>query len=123
MQRRVEQANRHGQTIHDAENFDKIAPLHGQQLGERGLARFAGFGHNHFAHGGDAVGLEKHMLRAAEANTFSAEIARSLGVMRCFCIGADFKRSNCIRPGNDGRKIARKTWFNGGYFTEHDFAG
>ena len=80
VQRRVEQADGDRPAGHHAENARKIAPLHRQQLGQRGAALRRGAGDDHLAHGGDAVGLEEHVLGARQADALGAEAQRGLRV-------------------------------------------
>ncbi len=88
MQRRVEQADRHRQPGHDAEQLDEILPLERQQLLERGAAAALVVRHDHLPHRADALGIEEHVLGAAEADALGAELARGLGVERRFGVGA-----------------------------------
>ena len=78
MQRRVEQADRDRQPVHRAEDADEVVALHRQELGERALAAGEVVGEDHLAHGVDALGLEEHVLGAAEADALGAERARDL---------------------------------------------
>ena len=45
-------------------------------------------GHDHLAHRDDAVGLEEHVLGAAQADALGAEIAGGAGIERGLGIGA-----------------------------------
>ena len=65
MQRRVEQPDGDRQSGHDLEELDEIGALHGQDLGERRAATLLIVGQDHFAHGDDAIGIEKHVLGPA----------------------------------------------------------
>ena len=75
MQRRVEQTDCHRQTFHDPEQFGEILTLHRQQLFERRLTAFDIRGHDHLAHGDDAVSIKEHVLGAAEPDTFGTKFA------------------------------------------------
>ena len=99
MERRIEQPDGDRQARHDLEQLDEILALHGQDLGQRGAA--AGFSLSariisRMAH--DAVGIEEHVLGAAEADAFGAEIARGAGIERGFGIGAHFHAARRRRP-------------------------
>ena len=61
----------------------------GRILARARLAPFQLFGQDHLAHGGDALGIEEHVLGAAQADALGAEFAGHLGVMRGVGIGAD----------------------------------
>ncbi len=67
----------------------KSSRWNGQQACQGGSA--AGFvvRHDHLADGADALGVEEHVLGAAEADAFGAELAGGLGVERGFGVGAD----------------------------------
>jgi len=65
MQGRIEQADRHRQPLHDAEQLDEVAALHRQDLGQRLAPTLGVLGQDHLAHGDDALALEEHVLRAA----------------------------------------------------------
>ena len=105
MERRIEQANGHGQPGHDAEHVDEIVTLHGQQLLQRRAAGGFVVGEDHLAHGGDAPGLEKHMLGTAQADALGAEIPRCLGVLRGVGVGAHAHASGVVGPAHEGLKI------------------
>ena len=80
VQRRVEQADRHRQTRHEAEQRGEIGPLRRQQLGERGAAAIRVRRHDHFAHGDDTLVVEEHVLGAAQADPLRPEAERRLGI-------------------------------------------
>ena len=81
MQRRIEQPDGHRQALHDFEQFDEIGALHRQQFRQRGAARLLVLGEDHLAHGADAGFLEEHVLGAAQADAFSAELDRGACVL------------------------------------------
>ena len=88
MQRRIEQADRHRQPGHDLEQLLEIGALHRQDLGERGAAPRLVVGEDHLAHGENALGVEEHVLGAAEADPLRAEVARLARVARRIGVGA-----------------------------------
>jgi hypothetical protein len=47
---------------------------------QRGAAAGLVFGQDHLAHGADALGVEEHVLGAAEADALGAELPRRLGI-------------------------------------------
>ncbi len=98
MQRRIEQADGDRQARHDLEQLDEILALHGQQLGQRGAAAVLLVGEDHLAHGDDAVGVEEHVLGAAEADALGAEIARGAGIERGLGIGAHLHAAELVGP-------------------------
>ena len=98
VQRRIEQADGDRQPLHLAEDADEITLLHGQDLGQGLLAPFQLFGQDHLTHGRDPLGIEEHMLGAAEADPFGAEFAGHLGVMGGIGIGADLQSCGTCPP-------------------------
>jgi hypothetical protein len=66
VQRRIEQPDGDRQPLHDAEYFQEIAALHRQQLGDGRFAPLQIVGQDHLAYRKNALGVEEHVLRAAE---------------------------------------------------------
>ena len=106
VQRRIEQADGDRQAFHHLEDRLEIAALHRQQFGQRGFALVFGIGQDHLAHRDDAVGVEEHMLGAAKADAFGAEVARRRGVGGRVGIGAHLQRADRIRPAHQRAEIA-----------------
>ena len=123
MQRRIEQADGDRQAGHDLEQLDEIVALHRQDLGQRGAAAASLRGEDHLAHRDDAVGLEEHVLGAAEADALGAEIARRAGIERRFGIGAHLHAADRIGPCHDGGEIAGKLRLDGRHLALHHLAG
>ena len=84
----------------------EIAALHRQQFGQRGFALVFGVGQDHLAHRDDAVGFEEHVLGAAQADAFGAELARRGGIGRRVGIGADLQAAHFVGPAHQGAEIA-----------------
>ena len=82
VQRRIEQPDRDRQALHDLEQLDEIRALHRQQLRQRGAAGLLVLGEDHLAHGADAGLLEEHVLGAAKADAFGAELDGGARVIR-----------------------------------------
>ena len=106
VQRRIEQADRHGQARHDLEQPDEVLPLHRQDLPKCRAPAFLVLRHDHLAHGHDPVRLEEHVLGAAEADALRTEFARLLGVGRRVGIGADLHAAKAVRPLHERAEIA-----------------
>ncbi len=123
VQRRIEQPDRHRQARHDAEQLDEIAALHRQELGERLLPAVGIVGHDHLAHGDDALAVEEHVLGAAEADALGAEAARVLGIGRRVGIGAHAHRAHLVGPAHQRREIAGELRLDGRHLAEHHLAG
>ncbi|MNZ99109.1 hypothetical protein D3C78_1184200 [compost metagenome] len=98
VQRRVEQADRHRQAVHDLEQFGEIRTLHRQKLVERCPPALFTFRKDHLTHHMDAVALEEHMFGAAQPNTLSAKGAGGAGVSRRIGIGAHRHAAQAIGP-------------------------
>ena len=88
MQRRIERADHHRESVHGLEQSGEILALHGQQLGERLAAGLFVARQNHGLHVLDAILGEEHVLGAAQADALGAEPAGRLGIARNIGIGA-----------------------------------
>ena len=89
MQRRIERADDHRESVHGFEQTGEILALHGQQLLQRLPAGLLVARQNHRLHVRDAILGEEHVLGAAQADAFGAEHARGLGIARDIGIGAN----------------------------------
>ena len=74
MQRRIDQANDHRQSVHNPKKTGKVLPLKRQK-------RFEGFtpltrqvGHNHFLYKREPFSFEKHVFGATQADAFGTVI-------------------------------------------------
>ncbi len=63
-----------GQPVHLAEDGLEVAALHRQELRERALAAGEVGRQDHLADGVDALGVEEHVLGAAETDALGAEL-------------------------------------------------
>ena len=108
MQRRIEQPDRDRQALHDLEQFGEVAALHRQQLGERRAAALLVVGEDHLAHRADAVGIEEHVLGAAEADAFGAELERDARVVRRVGIGAHLQLAHLVGPAHQRARTRRR---------------
>ncbi len=99
VQRRVDQANRHRFAVHGREDAHEVGPLERQQLGKRRLARLHGVRDDHLLDGQTAfLGVEEHVLGAAQADAFSAHADGVLRIIGCIGIGADLDRAEFVGP-------------------------
>ncbi len=98
VQRRVEQPDRHRQAVHHPEQLGEVAALHRQDLGERGAPAGLVAGDDHLAHREDALGLEEHVLGAAQPDALGAERARGARVGRRVGVGADLEPAEAVDP-------------------------
>ena len=74
--------------------------LHRQKLVKSLFALLDGLGNNHFAHGGNTVGVKEHMLGTAKADAFRAEFYGLFGVIRGVGVCADLERSVFRQPSS-----------------------
>ena len=91
VQRRIEQANRHGQAVHRFEQALEVAPLDREQLGERLAASGLVVGEDHLADGLDAVAFEEHVLGTAQPDTLRSETEGRFRVARRVGVSADLQ--------------------------------
>ncbi len=89
MQRRIERADDHRESVHGVEQTGEILALEGQQFGQGFAAGLLVARQNHGLHVLDAVLGEEHVLGAAQPDAFRAELAGSLGVARDIRVGAN----------------------------------
>jgi hypothetical protein len=68
----------------------KVAALHRQQLGERRAAALLVVRQDHLAHRADAVGIEEHVLGAAQTDAFGAELERDARIIRRIALARTF---------------------------------
>ena len=85
---RIEQANVYGEAVHSTEDALEVFFLNGEKFGKSLLATFNVFGKNHLAHGNNLVSIEEHVLRAAETDTYSTELAGYFCVVGRVGVGA-----------------------------------
>src|SRR5271157_4098860 len=105
MQRRIEETNRHRQTLHGFEEAHEILTLKRQELHNRLAAINFLLRDNHLTHRCDALRSEEHMLRAGKPDAFGAEGARLRGVLRAVGIGAYTQSAEFICPSHELRVI------------------
>ena len=123
VERRIEQPDGHRQRRHDPEDLLEIAALGGEELEEGGAAAGFVLGQDHLADVGDALGIEEHVLGAAQADPFGAELAGGPAVERGLGVGPDPKAAVGVGPGHQGSEIADQLGLDGGDGAEHDLAG
>ena len=89
VQRRIQQADGHGQVAHLPEQGEHVLPLEFQQLVQVTPPLVFVLGEDHGAHDVDAVAVEEHVLGAAQADALGAEFTRLGGIFRGFGVGAN----------------------------------
>ena len=121
VQRRIDGADRHRPSAHDAEDALEVAALQRQQLGERGAPRAGGVGQDHLAHRLDLALAEEHVLGAAEADALGAEGQRRAALIRLIGVGAHAHPAGLVRPGHElGVELIRRGVFRRQRFVDHD---
>ena len=105
MQRRIEQADRHGQPGHRLEDGLEVALLHRQQLVERLATAVLALGKDHLAHDGQPVLGHEHVLGAAQADAFRSELARLRGILRGVGIRTHLQSPVLVAPAEDRLEI------------------
>ena len=99
VQRRVDQPDDHRQALHGPEDAVEVGALERQQLVERTRRRSASsLARIICCTMRQAVGLEEHVLGAAQADALGAELARALGVARVVGVGPHLQAAEARRP-------------------------
>ena len=80
-------------------------------------------GEDHLADVGDPLGVEEHMLGAAQADPLGAELARGAAVERRLGIGAHAEPALLVGPGHQRAEIADQLGLDGRHLAEHHLAG
>src|SRR5579872_737723 len=101
MQRRIERADSDRETVHGAEDTNKVGALHRQQLFEGGATVFFVLRKNHRAHVRQPVFGKKHMLGTAEANAFGPKSPCLYGIARNVSVGANAELTKWFGPAHD----------------------
>ena len=112
-----------GRPRHDLEQIGEVLPLHRQQLGERGAAAFLVVGEDHLAHRDDALALEEHVLGAAQADAFGAEVARGARVERRLGVGAHLQAAHLVGPVHQRREVAGQLGLDHRHRADEHLAG
>ena len=123
MQRGVQQADRHRQARHRAQDAEEVLALHRENLRKRLAARVLVVGQQHLAHREDALLVEEHVLRAAEADALGAEAARAACVLGGVGVGADLQGAQVVGPAQELGVLGGQHGIEQRQLAEHDLAG
>ena len=123
VQRRIQVTHGHRALAHDLVHGLEVTLLVGQDLGQGLLAVLHGLGHDHLAHGLDAVGLKEHMLGTAQADALGAEVHALLGVARVVGVGEDLQLTGSVGPAHEAAEVAADGGVHGGDSLSVDVAG
>ena len=124
VQRRIEEADGHGTGPHElAIHGLEVALLIRQDLRKGGLAALDGLGDDHLADRLDTVGLEEHVLGAAQADALGAELDGLRGVARGVGVGADLQLTARVGPAHEAAEVAGDSGFYGRDGLAVDLAG
>ena len=96
---------------------------YGSSFFERVAAFLFVLGQDHRPHRLDAVALEEHVLGAAQADAFGAELAGPLGVGRRVGVRADLHRAILVGPAHHRGEVAGELRRLRGDLAGHHFAG
>ena len=99
VQRRVEQADRHGQPVHRLEHFLEVGALGVEQPGERLVLLVRGRRQDHLANDREPVRGEEHVLGAAQPDALGAEAPGIGGVLTGVGVGPDAELALADRVG------------------------
>ena len=102
VQRRVEQPDRHRQSLHRLEQTLEVLLLQRQQQRERVAARVRAVGHDHRPHLRLAVLGHEHVLRPAQADALRAQLARLARVARRVRVRPDLQPPDVVGPAEHG---------------------
>src|SRR5690606_5752024 len=108
--------------FHDFEDFHEIAFLIGEQFVDGFYTTFEVVGEDHFTDVEDAFSIEKHVLGAAESDSFGAVFATVATIKRSFRIGANFYFSEFVGPSHEFVEVFVQDWINGFDLSEVDFS-
>ncbi len=106
VQRRIQQADRHGVSLHRLEDPVEVLTLERQQLGQGDATIGLVVGHDHLAHRRDAVAFKEHVLGAAEADALRAELDGARGVQRVVGVRADRHSGELVRDRHQALELA-----------------
>jgi hypothetical protein len=106
VQRRVDQPDDHGQPVHGAEETVEVGTLVRQQgleaLGDDLRVLLV---EDHALHVRQAVGLEEHVLGAAQADALGAVLPRAAGVRRIVRVGPHLQAPRCVGPAQQLHQV------------------
>ncbi len=87
-ERRIQEADVHGQTVHRLEDALEVSLLVGEELGQSLLATLGAVSQNHLTHSYDLLVVEEHVLRTCQTDTLGTELTSHLCVVGRVGIGA-----------------------------------
>ena len=91
VERRIEETNIYGATIHSAEDAEEVSLLVRKNLRQSLFATFCCFAQNHFAHSNNLLCFEEHMFSAAKTDTNSTEVTSHFCILRSVSVGANLE--------------------------------
>ena len=123
MERRIEESDADGGPFERFVELLEVGLLHREDLRESRFSLLDGVGADHLAERGDPVGIEEHMLGAAEADTLGAQLAGLLRVGGSVGVRSDLQSSELVGPAHDSAEVAADGSGNGSDDTVVDIAG
>ena len=106
VERRVEQPDGDREPLHGAEDGLEVGALHRQQLGQRALPAGRVLRDDHLAHGSQPLALEEHVLGAAEADAFGAEVPAAVRVGRRVGVDPHPELPHAVGPLHEPDEVA-----------------
>ena len=123
MEGRIQEADGDGLAHHSLVDLLKVLLLHGLDLGQGLLPLLHSLGDDHLPDGSDALGVEEHVLRAAQADALRAEVLGLTGVLGGVGVGADLEIPELVGPVHDPLKLAGDLGLGGVQALAIDVAG
>ena len=99
-----------GSPLHRLEDALEVGLLHRQELGQRGAALDLVGGHDHLADDREPVLRHEHVLGAAEADPFGAELACLTRVGRRVRVRVHSQPANLVGPIEDRLEVVVPAW-------------
>ncbi len=101
VQRRVEEADDHGVTGHRPEQADEVVALHREEGVDRLATLGRGGGHDHALHDREPLGVEEHVLGAAQADALGAIGAGPGRLDRVIRVGSHVEATEVVGPAEE----------------------
>ena len=98
VQRRIDQPENDRQTVHGPKDSGKVFPLIGQQGIEGFFLVQVPIGCDHLLDDGQAIGLEKHVFGAAQADALGTVVTGAFGVTGIVGVGPDAQATKSVGP-------------------------
>jgi hypothetical protein len=115
MERRIEQTDVHGQTVHSLKDALEVSLLIRQQLSKRLLTSGDAVSEDHLTHSDDLLILEEHVLSTSQTDTLSTEVTSELCVAWCVGIGTNLQLGVFVAEVHQLLEVTRELSSLGGH--------